>query len=170
MADSGPKRGVGYWLLKHGTFTVLVSIGLLFLAAFGLIKATGFRQYHAPADSGAGVVVSSGPAAVGSTQAAAPPASAAASPAQMLADLDGDTQPVADYQAALDALGPKCTQDEAHVAALGNAGYEDLIKNGVNDETRLSVLKHLSDSIPASLGRTDCVGILSGYLVLREQG
>lgn len=77
MADSGPKRGVGYWLLKHGTFTVLVSIGLLFLAAFGLIKATGFRQYHAPADSGAGVVVSSGPAAVGSTQAAAPPASAA---------------------------------------------------------------------------------------------
>lgn len=106
----------------------------------------------------------------GSAGQAAPVSSAPVSPAQMLADLDGDTQPVADYQAALDALGPKCTQDEAHVAGLGNAGYEDLAKNGVNDETRLSVLKHLSDSIPSSLGRTDCVGILSGYLVLREQG
>jgi hypothetical protein len=109
------------------------------------------------------------PAAVASA-APAPPSSAQASPAQVLADLDGDTRPVADYQAALDALGPKCSQDAAHIAGLGDAGYKDLVKNGVTDETRLTVLQHLADSIPASLGRTDCVSILSGYLVLREQG
>lgn len=114
-----------------------------------------------------------GPSQSQSAAAAAaqgPATSAAASPAQMLADLDGDKQPVGDYQAALDALGPKCTQDEAGIAGLGDAGYQDLEKNGVTDETRLTVLQHMSDSIPASMGRTDCASILSAYLVLREQG
>jgi hypothetical protein len=112
----------------------------------------------------------SGTSAPAADTPAAPAGSAAPSPAQMLANLDGGVRPVADYQAALDALGPKCTQDAAHIAGLGDAGYKDLVKNGVTDETRLTVLRHLSDSIPASLGRTDCAGILSGYLVLREQG
>jgi hypothetical protein len=103
------------------------------------------------------------------TQVAAP-ATTAASPAQELADLDGGKSPAADYQAALDALAPKCTQDVAHIAGLGDAGYQDLVKNGITDETRLTVLQHLSDSIPASLGKTDCTGMLSAYLVLREQG
>lgn len=114
-----------------------------------------------------------GPGQTPSATAAAaqgPATSAAASRAQMLADLDGDKQPVGAYQAALDALGPKCTQDEVHIAGLGDAGYQDLVKNGVTDETRLTVLQHMDDSIPASLGKTDCAGILSAYLVLREQG
>ena len=55
-------------------------------------------------------------------------------------------------------------------ASLGDAGYSDLVKNGVTDETRLSVLRHLDQSIPAGLGKTDCAGMLSAYLVLREQG
>lgn len=180
MADGSkraPEQGVRYWLLKHGGFTVTVSLGLLFLLAFGLIKATGFRQHHAPvaavtytdlpgaADTPAAAVPQTSVAAV----VAPPPAtSAAASPAQMLADLDDDKQPAGDYQAALDALGPKCTQDEAHIAGLGDAGYRDLVKNGVSDETRLSVLQHLDASIPSSMGRTDCAGMLSAYLVLRE--
>lgn len=102
------------------------------------------------------------------TPAAAPATSATASSAQMLADLDGDTSPVGDYQAVLDALAPKCTQDEYHIAALGYSGYNDLAKNGVHDETRLTVLQHLDQSIPASLGKTDCVGMMAAYLTLRE--
>jgi hypothetical protein len=101
---------------------------------------------------------------------AAPVAGTAVSPAQMLDDLDGDKNPVADYQAALDALAPKCTQDAVHIAGLGDAGYQDLVKNGITDETRLTVLQHLDQSIPASIGKTDCAGMLSGYLVLRENG
>lgn len=103
------------------------------------------------------------------TQAAAPVTSAPVGPAQMVADLDGDKSPVADYQAAIDALRPKCTQDAMAIAGLGDAGYQDLVKNGVTDETRLTVLQHLSNSIPASMGKTDCTSILSAYLVLREQ-
>jgi hypothetical protein len=105
--------------------------------------------------------------AVVDVQASTPNAGSAA---QRLADLDGDTQPVSAYQAALDALAPKCTQDEANIAGLGDAGYNDLVKNGVTDETRLTVLQHLDASMPSSLGKTDCTSILSAYLVLREQG
>jgi hypothetical protein len=112
----------------------------------------------------------SGTSTTAAATAAAPAASTAVSPAQELADLDGDTHPVADYQAALDALAPKCTQGETYIAGLGDAGYKDLVKNGVTDETRLSVLQHLDQSIPASLGKTDCTSMLSGYLMLREQG
>lgn len=107
-------------------------------------------------------------APVTTSAAPAQAASTAADPAQMLADLDGDTSPVTDYQAALNALAPKCTQDEVHIAGLGDAGYKDLVLNGVTDETRLTVLQHLDQSIPASVGKTDCTGMLSAYLVLRE--
>ena len=58
MGGGGSRQGVGYWLLKHGTFTVLAGIGLFFLLAWGVVKVTGFRQHQASVDSG-GVVVSS---------------------------------------------------------------------------------------------------------------
>lgn len=86
----------------------------------------------------------------------------------MLADLDGDTTPLGQYEAALNALEPKCTQDQAGIAALANAGYQDLVKNGVTDETRLSVMQHLAGSVPAGTVRVDCASVLSAYLVLRE--
>lgn len=106
---------------------------------------------------------SSAAAAAPSTQAAT-----AATPAQMLTDLDGDKLPLVQYQAALGVLDAECTQDETHIAALANAGYQDLVKNGITDETRLSVLRHLADSIPPGGAPVDCAGVLSAYLVLRE--
>lgn len=89
-------------------------------------------------------------------------------PAQMLADLDGDTRPASDYQHALDALAPKCTQDEYHIAALAHGTLEDLQKNGVTDETELSVLQHLNGSVPAGAPRMDCQSVAAAYAVLRE--
>ena len=153
------------WLRRHPE--------LVILAVFAVVVVVGIVRYQTRAASPSGTagdVPASSAAAQPTSAGPSPAASAAVSPAQRLADLDGDAQDVADYQAALDALGPKCTQDQAFIAGLGDTGYRDLVKNGVTDETRLSVLQHLSDSIPASLGRTDCTGILSGYLVLREQG
>ena len=142
---------------NRGPLGCLVAVVLSIAAVVAYAELKGD-----PAGSGAQSAVT--------TQAAAPATFAAAAPAQTLADEDGDVSPVGDYQAALDALGPKCTQDEAHIASLGDAGYSDLVKNGVTDETRLSVLRHLDQSIPAGLGKTDCAGMLSAYLVLREQG
>lgn len=143
---------------NRGPLGCLVAVVLVVAAVVGYAELKGDPPGGSAAQSGA------------TTQDAAPATSAPASPAQMLADLDGDTQPVGDYQAALDALGPKCTQDESHIAGLGDAGYADLVKNGVTGETRLTVLQHLDESIPAGLGKTDCAGMLSAYLVLREQG
>ena len=102
MADGSkrPDQGVRYWLLKHGGFTVLASLGLLFLAAFGLIKATGFRQGHAPvsavtytdlpsagdvpaaADPETGAVAAVPPA----TSAAPPPPSSSPAPSVLVSD------------------------------------------------------------------------------------
>ena len=89
-------------------------------------------------------------------------------PAQMLADLDGNAHPAAAYQRALDALAPKCTQDRKNIAGIGNATLQDLQKNGITDETELSVLEHLNQSLPAGTPRTDCVSIAAAYATLRE--
>jgi hypothetical protein len=89
-------------------------------------------------------------------------------PAKMLADLDTGRYPVGDYQHALDALAPKCKQDEQHIAGIANGTLEDLQKNGVTDETELSVLQHLDQSIPKGAPRMDCVSIAASYATLRE--
>jgi len=80
--------------------------------------------------------------------------------------LDGNSAPQMTYTAALDALVPLCTQTRSDIAALANSGYQDLVANHVTDETRLTVLMHMRESIPS--GRQDCQGILAAYLVLRE--
>src|ERR1700730_16479271 len=72
-------------------------------------------------------------------------------PASLLRQRDGAAD-VAPYAAALDQLQPACTQDRAGIAGLGDAGLADLQKNRIRDETRLTVLQHLRDSIPASAG------------------
>ena len=176
----------------------LIGWGVLAAAAIGIVVAVVDRPQagrDAAAAAGSGTSVTTSVAAADTPSAVgvqttdpgapgysyapppslAPPANivatsqaASASPAQMLADLDGDTQPVSDYQAALDALAPKCTQDETFVAGLGNSGYDDLTKNGIHDETRLTVLQHLNESIPDSLGKTDCGQMLAAYATLRE--
>lgn len=148
--------------MGRGGCIVVSVLGALGIALFAWLAHGGSTALNTPAGGNA-----AGSGAQGVTVVES---SAAPSPAQMLADLDGDKQPVGAYQAALDALGPKCTQDEAHIAGLGDAGYQDLVKNGVTDETRLTVLQHLSDSLPAGMGKTDCASVLSAYLVLREQG
>lgn len=160
-APPGPAPAPAAKASNKGALGCLL-VGILLFGGCAAYFAIDGSSKYGPGSSDSG--------ASSATQGAAPATSAPDSHAQRLADLDGDTSPVTAYQAALNALAPKCTQDETHIAGLGDAGYKDLVQNGVKDETRLSVLQHLDDSIPASMGKTDCTGILSAYLVLREQG
>lgn len=136
------------------TLTLTTAAALLTLALAGCALPS------TPATSSDG----SGDQAAPTTPAADTPTS----PAQKLSDTDGGTRTVDDYQAALDHFSAKCTQDQAHVAGIVYATQDDLQKNGVNDETEYTVMQHLDQSIPASMGKTDCTSIAAAYLVLRE--
>jgi ABC-type enterochelin transport system substrate-binding protein len=89
------------------------------------------------------------------------------SPAQKLADLDGGTHSVAEYQTALDAWAARCTESPEKLAGYTYAALDDLQKNGVNDETEYTVLAHLKDATPAG-SRMRCEDVAAGYLTLRE--
>lgn len=127
-------------------------------------------QHDSTAASATPVASSSRPETKPSAKPKPNPATRAATPgpAKMLADLDAGRYPISDYQHALDALAPKCKQDEQHIAGIANSTLEDLQKNGVTDETELSVLQHLDQSIPKGAPRMDCVGIAASYATLRE--
>jgi len=71
------------------------------------------------------------------------------------------------YQAALSMASAKCTNPVKDVARFVENSYTDLVSNGVEDETALSVLQHLNASIPDG-SRMDCQGVLAAYLALRE--
>jgi hypothetical protein len=90
-------------------------------------------------------------------------------PASLLAKRDGASD-VAPYATALDQLQQVCTQDRVRLAGFGDSGFSDLVKNGVLDETRLTVLQHLFASIPPSGSKIDCQSVLAVYLILREGG
>ncbi len=75
---------------------------------------------------------------------------------------------VAQYQSALNALKPLCTENESALAGEIWASWSNLESNGVTDETILSLMSHIQDSIPKSMGPTNCKGVMAAYLVLRE--
>jgi hypothetical protein len=91
------------------------------------------------------------------------------SPAQKLADLDGGTHSVGDYQTALDAWAARCKESPEKLAGYAYATVEDLQKNSVMDETEYSALTHLKDATPTGL-KTKCEDVAAGYLALRENG
>ena len=94
------------------------------------------------------------------------------SPAYKLALYDAsyapDTTTVAKYQSELDALKALCTEDEATLASEIWASWKDLESNKVTDETNLSLMAHIAQSVPSSAAPTDCRGVMAAYLVMRE--
>lgn len=71
------------------------------------------------------------------------------------------------YGAELDVLSGKCTNSTKDTARFVENSYTDLTSHGVTDETALTLLRHLDQSIPAG-SQMDCQGVLAAYLVLRE--
>lgn len=150
-----------------------IAIGVVVLIAappFIAGVASGVKDSGQHGTAAAAATPSSSQPEMKPSEKSKPSATRAATPgpAKMLADLDAGRYPVGDYQHALDALAPKCKQDEQHIAGIANGTLEDLQKNGVTDETELSVLQHLDQSIPKGAPRMDCVGIAASYATLRE--
>lgn len=127
---------------------------LVVLLLVGIVGFVGYKVYDFQHNK---------PAA--STATAAQDAAAAL---QLYDRLDGHTGDVADYQAAFGRAAAKCTNPPADVERFIENSQRDLTKNRVTDETALTLLSHLDQSIPA--GTTmDCQGVLAAYLVLRER-
>jgi hypothetical protein len=60
------------------------------------------------------------------------------------------------------------TEDQNVLADEIIFSRQDLAKNGIKDETDLTLIRHIEISIPASAGTVDWRGIMAAYLVLRE--
>ncbi len=96
------------------------------------------------------------------------------SPAYTLAAYDlghaPDASTVQQYQIALDGLKPYCIESEEKLAGEVWTSEKDLRKNGIIHETNLTLLGDTSSSFGSKSphNTTDCLGILSAYLALRE--
>ncbi|MFD6357959.1 hypothetical protein [Nocardia tengchongensis] len=76
----------------------------------------------------------------------------------------------ADEQAALDALHGACSENDGKLYAEAKRTNELLQKGGVTDETTLTVLQHLRDSLPEGTQAMKCSDVLGSYVVLRTKG
>ncbi len=93
------------------------------------------------------------------------------SPAYKLAVYDlghpPDASTVQQYQIALDRLKPYCLESEEKLAGEVWTSEKDLRKNGIVHETNLTLLGYTSGSVGGK-PHTNCLGILSAYLAIRE--
>lgn len=75
----------------------------------------------------------------------------------------------ADEQAALTALHNACNENDAQLDTMAGNTVDIFEKNGVTNETKLTVLQHLRDSIPEGT-KLDCDKQLVAYVQLRAPG
>ena len=86
--------------------------------------------------------------------------------AQRLANADRSTDAAA-YQRAIDALSAKCSNPPDNIPNIVQGTLKVLNDGGVHDETNMSVLQNLSDSLPEGAPKMDCVDIGGVYVTLR---
>ncbi len=88
--------------------------------------------------------------------------------AEKLAKLDHASS-AAPYNAAIDNLVPKCTQDRHRIAALGYAGKTVLANDGHPQFSALDSLRGMDKSTPPGVGPIDCQSVLATWETLIEQ-
>jgi hypothetical protein len=76
----------------------------------------------------------------------------------------------ADEQQALDAVSPACSETPDKLDAEASKTVELLAEKGVHDETTVTVLRHLRQSIPASAPVMNCATVLAPYITMRTGG
>jgi len=76
----------------------------------------------------------------------------------------------ADETTALNALHPGCQEDNPKLDAEAKKTLELMQKKGVKDETVLTVLQHLRQSIPPGTPDMNCANQLGAYVTLRGNG
>jgi hypothetical protein len=151
------------WLKKHK----IISSILAFIVLVAIIQTVNGKS-TTPTQP-----IKSTQSASPISKPAAQSSAAAHTPAYTLAADDLNHAPdnaiVANYQTALDGLKPLCTEkDEYTLASEIWASQQDLIKNGIKDETNLTLIGHIKASIPANSAPVDCRGVMAAYLTLRE--
>lgn len=92
--------------------------------------------------------------------------------ATQLRDLDVaagvQAQPQSAYDTAFATLSGKCREQGVGLGNEVGAVLKLLQQHSINDETQLSVMQHLSDSIPAGSPKMSCADIGGAYVTLRE--
>lgn len=76
----------------------------------------------------------------------------------------------ADEQAALDDVAPACSETPDKLDAEAAKAVELLAEKGIHDETTVTVLRHLRDSIPVGVPVMNCTTVLGPYISMRTGG
>ncbi|MFF4735882.1 hypothetical protein ACFY2W_08315 [Streptomyces sp. NPDC001262] len=104
------------------------------------------------------------------TKSSPAPASPAMPVPQQLRDLDVAAGVHAGlegaYDSAFKALSSRCMEQDVRLGNVVGAVLGLLQKGGVRDENRLTVMQHLTDSIPAG-SRMGCADVGAVYVTLR---
>ena len=141
---TGPRRN---WVWRHKAASAV----LVLLALFVVIGVAG----GTPPDTTTTTTATTATAATGTTTAtttAGTAAAAAVDPAE---------------QAAIDRLHPGCTESGPALGREAGRALQLLQQHGVTDETVLTVLVHLRDSIPPGVPDMNCADVLGAYISLR---
>jgi hypothetical protein len=138
----------------------IISLPFLCLAAFAVTKVS----QQAGSTSAAAVVAASTPAAAGSPSVPVP---------QQLRDLDAaagvNVGTPAAYDAAFKTLSSRCQEQGVSLGNEVGAILGLLQKSNVTDETQLSVMQHVAQSIPPGQ-KMGCADIGAAYVTLRTNG
>jgi hypothetical protein len=92
-------------------------------------------------------------------------------PAQQLRDLDvaaGHSASANAYTSAFAVLSKHCTEQGVPLANEVQATLGLLKKASIDDETNLTVMQHLDQSMAAEKSKTSCAQIAGAYVTLRE--
>jgi len=81
-------------------------------------------------------------------------------------ELDPDSRAVQEYQAALDALGVKCTNPPRRLGDMAVRSQELLANGGVSEDL-LTILRNVEASMPANAPRMQCTDIFASYVAQR---
>jgi len=84
-------------------------------------------------------------------------------------ELDPDSGAVKEYQAALDALGMKCTNPPRRLGEMAVRSKELLANRGVAEDL-LTILQNVEASMPADAPRMECTDIFASYVMQRGGG
>ena len=135
------------------------TLSLAAISCAALLALTGCAMSSTPSTASA-------PNAAPATTAATPPVP------EQLRDMDiaanVDVQPQSAYNTAFAALSKDCTEQGVPLANEVHATLGLLQKAKITDETHLTVMQHIAQSIPAGSPKMSCADIAGAYVTLRE--
>jgi hypothetical protein len=81
--------------------------------------------------------------------------------------VDGNDPILDEYAMALDSLETKCKEQRTLLGDYAEKANELLGKSG-DDESRLSIMRHVSKSVPSAAPKMPCSDVFAAYVTLRQ--